>query len=97
MSLKRLLKTLKKTNALRVKTTNERGVDIYIEYEIVVDIQSDEQPEDIIKKITKVTLANASVQKHGGGKIPGDTDTPGCIIKVGTGTNDVPSIPCPKF
>jgi flagellar motor protein MotB len=56
-----------KLNDLRDKTSNERGVEIIIDWEYDSSTEMDVEPEVIVNKIVKVYLAKANVLKSGGG------------------------------
>jgi flagellar motor protein MotB len=88
-----------KLNDLRDKTSNERGVEIIIDWEYDSSTEMDVEPEVIVNKIVKVYLAKANVLKSGGGnykfkgKIKVKNKKNKCRINIGKDK----TLPCPLF
>lgn len=88
-----------KLNDLRNKTSNERGVEIIIDWEYDSSTEMDVEPEVIVNKIVKVYLAKANVLKSGGGnykfkgKVKVKNKKNKCRINIGKDK----TLPCPLF
>jgi hypothetical protein len=88
-----------KLNDLRNKTSNERGVEVVIDWEYDSSTEMDVEPEVIVNKIVKVYLAKANVLKSGGGnykfkgKIKVKNKKNKCRINIGKDK----TLPCPIF
>tara|TARA_R110000868_G_scaffold105774_7_gene290393 strand:- start:9656 stop:10783 length:1128 start_codon:yes stop_codon:yes gene_type:complete len=82
---------------LREKSSDERGVEIIIDWEYDSSTEIEVEPEVIVNKIIKVTLAKANVIKSTGSykstiKNKKTTKNKKCKIKIGSKT-----IGCPEF
>jgi hypothetical protein len=84
-----------KTEKLRLKSADERGVIIQLEYEITVTVQDENGKDYLIKKVIKVSTVRASVVKGGGSYRPngGGGDVP-CKWNIPTKDGKIKSLPC---
>jgi len=88
-----------KLDSLREKSADERGVQIFIQWEYDSETEFDVEPEVIVNKIVKVYLAKANVHKASGGgtykfsnKGKPSNKSKSCKVKIGK-----KALPCPEW